>query len=179
MAFLRPEEIINKLPLERGMVVADFGAGIGAFTVPIAKRLGEGMVFAVDINQEVLGNIDVAKRAAGLSNIEVIWGDVEKKGGSRLADRVVDLVVLANVLFQSEDRSAVIAEAERILKPRGTILAIDWTDSFGGLGPTSKSIISPEDVKKLFGSRGFTLYNEIDAGDHHYGFLFRRETKER
>ena len=45
-----PETAIDKLGLKPGMVVADVGAGVGYFTVRLAKRVGaEGKIFAVDV----------------------------------------------------------------------------------------------------------------------------------
>lgn len=157
------------------MSVADLGAGTGAFTIPIAKRVGErGRVYAVDINQELLGAVKTAAAREGLSNVEIIWGDIEAPGGTKLADGSVGLVILANVLFQAERKENVVVEAKRILLPGGYVLVVDWKGSFGGLGPKEGDVITPENVQKLFLNSGFALYNELEAGEYHYALLFRK-----
>lgn len=174
MAFLKPEDIVKQLPLEDGLIVADLGAGVGAFTIPIAKRIGKGQVYAIDIIQDLLGSVKSSAKENGVSNVEIIWGDIEATGGTKLADRSVGLVVLANVLFQAENKEGVVAEAVRILRPKGYVFVVDWTGSFGGLGPKEKDVVTEEDVKKMFLNSGFALYNKIDAGEYHFGLLFKK-----
>lgn len=175
MAFLKPEDVVKKLPLEQGMKVADLGAGVGAFTIPIAKRIGErGHVYAVDINQDLLLSLKSAALREKLSNVEILSGDIEAPGGTKLADASVRMVVLANTLFQTENKEAVINEVKRILLPLGSALVVDWRASFGGLGPAENDVAKEETVKKLFLNSGFTLYNDIDAGEYHYALVFQK-----
>src|SRR5271169_3497111 len=49
------EEVLAKLRLKPGMVVADIGAGSGLFSRPLAKAVAPtGKVYAVDIQQDLL-----------------------------------------------------------------------------------------------------------------------------
>ncbi len=175
MSFLNPESVVKQISFEQGMRVADLGAGTGAFTIPAAKRVGErGRVYAVDVNQDLLLAIKSTAMREKLSNIEIIRGDIETPGGTSLADGSVGMAILANVLFQTEKKEAVTSEIKRILLPRGIVLVVDWKASFKGLGPRESDVAKEEDVKKLFLNSGFALYNEIDAGEYHYGLLFNK-----
>jgi ubiquinone/menaquinone biosynthesis C-methylase UbiE len=170
--FANPESNVAALGLHEGMVVADLGSGTGAYTLLLAERVGEtGHVYAVEVQKEFLSNIknDAARR--GLKNIEVIWGDIERKGGTKIKDSIADVVVVSNVLFQAEDKKGLIQEAKRILKQGGRILLVDWTSSFKGMGPTQEMIVDAATARHLFESEGFALTKEIPAGDHHYGFI--------
>ena len=42
------------------------------------------------------------------------------------------------------------------------------------MGPREQDIVSKEAVKKLFEAHGFNFEKEIDAGEHHYGLIFRK-----
>ena len=173
MAFLVPSEIVKNLSIEEGMVVADIGAGSGAFAIPLARTIGDGgKVYAIDINKEVLVKIKKDAKESNLSNIEIIWGDVEVKDGTKLADNSVDFVLVSNLIFQTEDKKGLIEEVSRILKPKGMIAVIEWKGSFGGLGPKESEVVREGEVQKLFSDSLFAEYNKFNAGDHHYGIVF-------
>lgn len=173
MAFLVPDEIVKNLPLENGMTVADIGAGSGAFVIPIARFVGDtGKVYAIDINKEILVKVKKDANTANLSNVEIIWGDAEVKGGTKLADNSVDFVLVSNIFFQTEDKNGLVIEVGRILKPKGMVAVIEWKGSFGGLGPKENAVIRESEVQKLFSDSLFAEYNKINAGDYHYGVIF-------
>lgn len=170
--FSNPESNIAKLGIYEGMTIADLGAGTGAYTIPLAERVGEsGHVYAVEVQKELLTNITHAALDHKLKNIEVIWGDIEHVGGTKIMSEAADAVVVSNVLFQAEDKHGLLREAKRILKPGGKLLLIDWKDSFNNLGPTPRMIVSPKVARELCEAAGFVFGKEIDAGAHHYGFI--------
>ncbi len=90
-----------------------------------------------------------------------------------MADRHLDLVLISNLLFQLEDKPAALKEAWRILKPTGRLAVIDWSESFGGMGPHKKAVVKKEQALLFAREAGFELIKEFDAGAHHYGLIFR------
>ena len=175
--FLNPLEAIASAHVHEGMHVADFGAGSGFFTRAAARDVGEsGEVWAVDSNRELLPRIKTLANAEGLQNVEVINGDVGKEGGSNLPDNAFDLVIATNILFIIENKDACIAEMKRILKKGGRVLAIDWTDSWGGLGPHKDHVITEDPARELFEKNGFVVGDTIPAGTYHWGFIARKKS---
>lgn len=176
MPFSDPKTVINHLNLTEGMTVADFGAGSGAYALALARRVGSaGRVYAIDVQKELLVRLSREAKAgqlANITNIEVIWSDLERVGGSKLADQLVDFVLMANLLFQVTAKYTLALEAKRILKSDGRLAVIDWQDSFGGLGPPPAQVVRPEEAKKIMVQAGFRLLKDFPAGDHHYGLLF-------
>lgn len=174
--FSNPEKNIEQFGLLPGMKVADLGVGSGFYTLAAARAVGEkGRVFAVDIQQDLLAKVKNQARNAHLYNIEIIWGDLERMGGTKIRDMSVDGVVLSNVLFQIEHKSDLAKEVRRILKPKGQVLLVDWSDSFGGMGPKPVDIIPQEAAKELFLQGGFEYVRSITAGDHHYGMILAKK----
>lgn len=173
--FTSPEKNITELGVHEGMRVADFGAGTGAYTVPLALRVGDlGRVYAIEVQKEFLSNIKAAIAAEHLSNVELLWGDVERHGGTKIQDGSVDAVVISNVLFQAEDKKGLLREAKRILKTGGKLLLVDWKDSFKGLGPAPHAVITQDRARAMCEEEGFVIKKEFDAGEHHYGLVMFR-----
>lgn len=174
--FSQPDKNIDQFHVDPGMLVADLGSGAGFYAIALAKKVGpSGRVYAVDVQKELLSKIQNDAMSQGVHNIKLVWGDLSEKKGSTLHDNSVDRVVIANTLFQIEDRDIVIEEAYRILKPKGKLLFVDWRDSYGGLGPKPKDIIKPDVARVLFESNSFEFEKDIIAGDHHYGFVLKKK----
>lgn len=175
MAFVLPDQILREFSLDEGMHVADFGSGSGAYTISASKRVGSsGRIYAIDVNKEMLEKVKRGGAKEGRFNIEIVWGDVDDKNGTKLAPSSMDRVILSNVLFQSEDKGGMVKESCRILKPNGMVLVIDWSSSHGGLGPKEDHVILPADTRRLFLNNGFAEVREVSAGDYHYGIIFRK-----
>lgn len=159
--------------LSDGMKVADLGTGSGHYALAAAGIVGPaGRVYAIDIQEDVLKHVrdEAAKR--GMKNVETVWGDVERPGGTKLRDHVADAAILSNVLFQLAKRDTVLAELRRILVPGGKLLVADWSASFGGLGPDEERIVPERDAEELFITGGFHKVKSFRAGPHHYAIMF-------
>ncbi|MBI5798655.1 MAG: methyltransferase domain-containing protein [Candidatus Yonathbacteria bacterium] len=170
--FSNPEENIKALGVYEGMVVADLGAGTGAYTLPLAEKVGEsGRVYAVEVQKDFLTNIKQSAEARGFRNVELLWGDIERLGGTKIKEGIVDAVIISNVLFIAEDKAGLLKEAKRILKPMGKLLLIDWSDSFNNLGPSPAMVVTKDKARALCEAEGFVLKNEVPVGEHHYGLL--------
>lgn len=172
MSFTNPQETLRELGLQPGMEVADLGAGGGHYTMAAARIVGEtGHVCAVEIQKDLVAKLKNEADQAGLSHVDVVWSDLEKLHGSTLADNSVEVVIVSNVLFQAQDKSTLLAEAYRILRPSGKLLLIDWSDTHGGLGPQNDHLISREEAAKLAEAAGFKVGGNITTSAHHWGVV--------
>ena len=179
MAFTDPQNNIDQFDLMKGMQVADLGAGVGVYSVVLAKKVGpDGKVYAVEVQRRFLDKIQQSAQTEHLFNVKPIWGDIEKLGGSKLNDLSMDAVIISNVLFQLEHKENIAKEAHRILKPNRKVLFIEWANSAGGLGPKDSDVVPPDEAKKYFMDNGFDYDKDIYAGDNHYGMIFRKKTSE-
>src|SRR3990167_6611538 len=168
--FAHPTHNIRSLGITPGMKVADFGSGSGAYTLAIAESLANsGHVYAIDVQRDLLRKTKNEATKRGFKNVEVIWGDLEYAGATKIADGVLDMVLVSNLLFQINNKDAVMREAWRILKQAGKLVIIDWSDSFRGMGPQEIDVVTKENAKSLAISNGFELMREFTAGSHHFG----------
>ncbi len=173
--FSAPEKNIEQLHLQHNQIVADFGAGSGAYTLAAAAALeGTGNVYAVDVQKDLLARLESTCRDAHVGNVSFIWGNLEKIGGTKLIDQSVDVVIVSNVLFQAEDKKKLVEEARRVLKQGGTLLIVDWTSSFNNLGPAPEQVFPEIEARKLVESANFSFDRALNAGNFHYGLVFKK-----
>ncbi len=172
--FAHPARNVLEFGVQPGMKVADFGSGSGAYVLALAERMSNsGHIYAIDIQRDLLRRIQAEATARGYKNVEIIWNDLERPKGSHIADHHLDLVLISNLLFQVEDKSSLFNEARRVLKQGGHLVVIDWSESFGGLGPIAKDVVSKEKTLALASDAGFAKTREFNAGAHHYGLVFK------
>ena len=165
--------MVNYFKLEPGDHIADFGAGHGYFTIPMAKIVGgDGKIYAIDIQKSVLDIIRARAKVEYLLNIEPIWGNCEEIGGSKLKDGFIDMALIANILFQANNRPTLLREAYRILRHEGRLAIIEWDMSEVTLGPPMEIRIPKDQAKAMVFQSGFSFDREIPTGAHHYGLIF-------
>jgi ubiquinone/menaquinone biosynthesis C-methylase UbiE len=170
--FSDPAVNLAKLGLTDGAKVVDLGAGSGFYTIATAKMIGaSGRVYAVDVQKDLLERLHSIASTSGFSNVEVIWGNAEKIGGTKLKEAIADRVISSNILFQITKPDDFVLEIKRILKPHGKVMVVDWSEA-STLGP--KTVVPVAKAQAMFEKNGFTLDQEWNAGDHHYGLVLTR-----
>lgn len=170
---LNPSEVIEKIEINPGAIIADFGCGSGYFALELAKKTGDkGKVFAIDVLPTALESVRSLAKMRGISNIETRWANLEKT--STLDNDSCDLVLIANILFQIEKTHwlKIINEIERILKPDGQVLFIDWK-SDSPLGPPKEHRVSQEKFVQVVG-KNLKFFRDFDLGDTHWGLIFKK-----
>ena len=172
-SFSSPRENVLQLGLREGMKVGDFGAGSGHYARSAAAAVGPtGRVYAVDIQEDILKHLKLNTHIHHVHTIETLWGDIEKAGGTHLREDSLDAVILANTLFQTENRFGLLGEIKRVLKSGGKLMVIDWAGSYDGMGPSPARVVTEQDAEAFFINGGLHKVKSFRAGPHHYGIIF-------
>lgn len=173
--FVDPQSIVDKLEINLGMTVADFGCGAGFFSLPIAKKIGEeGRVYALDILPAKLESVESQAKALNLTNIITQRVNLEAPEGSKLEAESVDWVIMKDILFQNKEKDKILKEAQRILKKDGHILIIEWTKEDTNIGPEKELRIFKETLLELARKDGWIMDREIEVGNFHYGLILKK-----
>jgi ubiquinone/menaquinone biosynthesis C-methylase UbiE len=122
-----PERVIASLAIEPGARVADVGAGGGYFTFRLADAVGpEGVVYAVDVDEEMLDYIAGRAAEEGRANVEIRRAEA---GDPNLPDGAVDLVFTSNTYHHLPDRVAYFRALQTDLAPDGRIAIIEFVET--------------------------------------------------
>lgn len=195
-----PELLIDEIEKSAGeyfkksasVVFADLGCGSGFYSIPLAKRAKNYkgkklMLFALDINEEMLGifngNLKRSGEAAETGGSE---GAVNKAGsryeGNKdesgscvikcvkceeffipLEDNSVDILLMANVFHEIEDKTSYLEEIKRVLKGGGAFFLLDWKkeDVNPVMGPPASERISAKEALSALNASGFNDIKEL------------------
>ena len=117
--FRKPKQFIERLGIEEGDKVLDYGCGIGSYTIPVARAVGrDGMVYALDIHPVTVERVEKRARKAGLHNIETIQSDLD----TGLPDKHLEFALLIDVYTWVNDKEALLREMYRVLKHSGKLI---------------------------------------------------------
>ena len=159
-AWQKPELIMDALGIGEGSVVADLGAGGGWFTVRLARRVGpNGLVFAQDVQRQMLEAIKRRVGREGLRNVEYVQGSFDDP---RLPRGRLDAVLIVDAYHELANPIALLRNVSASLKPTGRICIIGFTLEGGGPGPPMNQRKSQERVIKEARQAGLRLVNRIN-----------------
>ena len=120
----RGDLLLRELGLKPGMAVADIGAGTGYYARRMAPLVGSsGVVYATDVQPEMMKILEDGAKKAGLSNIKPVLGGLKNVN---LPDASIDLAIMVDVYHELEFPSEVIDSLVRALKPGGRIAYVEY-----------------------------------------------------
>jgi SAM-dependent methyltransferase len=156
----KPDLIMDLLGIADGAVVADLGAGGGWLEIRLARRVGpNGLVYAEDIQPQMIEAISRRMLHEGLSNVRTVMGtptDPRLPSG-------LDAVLIVNAYHEMDDPSrpeivqTLLRNVAQSLAPQGRLGVADFLPGGGGPGPAADDRVEPETVIAAAEAAGFTL----------------------
>jgi ubiquinone/menaquinone biosynthesis C-methylase UbiE len=120
----RTDLLIRELNLKPGMTVADIGAGTGFLTRQMAKQVGpQGLVYAVDVQPEMIEIMQRFAKAAGISNIKSVLSTTQQV---KLPDQSIDLAIMVDVYHELEFPYEMLNSMIACLKPGGQLVFVEY-----------------------------------------------------
>lgn len=159
---LRIDDVVASLELKPGDVVADIGAGTGAFSIPFAKAVApSGLVLAQDIWPELLEHIDAKAKALQVSNLQTVLG---KGDDPNLPLNAVDLVFFHDVFHNVPDRQGYLEILAGFLKADGRIAIIEqeYDDPIAKKWDIPEDRITRDQLAVWMAGIGFELTDSFD-----------------
>ena len=119
----RTDLLIARLILSDDFVVADIGAGTGFFTFPIAQRVPQGKVFAVDIQPEMLARIARRKTLEKVVNVETVLGEQDDP---KLPKNQIDLAFIVDAYHEFSFPREMGERLKESLRPGGQLVLVEY-----------------------------------------------------
>ena len=116
-----PNLAIDLLQLRKDMLVADLGAGTGYFTSKMAPKCS--VVYAVDIQQEMLDLNAKQMSKKGIKNVKFILGSNNQTG---LPKNTLDLVLLVDVYHELENPYEIMNDIKLALNDSGKVVLLEY-----------------------------------------------------
>jgi ubiquinone/menaquinone biosynthesis C-methylase UbiE len=119
-----PRRVMAELGIGPGMAVADVGAEIGYFTLPLSERVGKsGKVYASDVDEGALAFLDRRLKDAGVDNVVVIHGEADNP---LIPETSVDLVLIVNTIHLVKDKILFLNNLRGSLRKNGKLVFVQW-----------------------------------------------------
>jgi len=110
---------LDRIGFRAGQKVLEIGPGPGRLLIPAAKRvLPGGEVVGIDIQPKMIERLRRNAEKAGVTNLTVILGDATQP---HVPEATFDVAFMCTTLGEIPDRSAVLAQCLRALKPGGRL----------------------------------------------------------
>ena len=120
----RPDLVLAALDLKPGMKVADIGAGSGYYSSRMAERVGKsGIVYAVDVQPEMIDILRLQMKQQRVSNVEAIVGT---ETDPQLPPGALDLALMVDVYHEFEYPYEMLAAIVKALKPGGRVVFVEF-----------------------------------------------------
>lgn len=157
----RPSRAIAALQLKKGDIVADVGAGSGYYTERLARAVGpSGLVYATDIQPEMLALIERRAQREKLSNVRAILAGEDDP---RLPAGAIDLVLMVDVYHELQRPQQVLRKLKDALSPRGRLVLIEFRKEDPSVPIRPEHKMSVAEAKLELEAEGYRLRRVIDV----------------
>jgi protein-L-isoaspartate O-methyltransferase len=176
-----PGATLRDLGLASGESVAEVGCGSGYFALPAARIAESEPVYAVDLDETLLDELDELAEQQDIENVIPIHGDARNLTGV-LPEPVTTLVV-ANTFHGVDDQSGLVEQAVEVIESGGRLIVVNWherpreTTTVGGerRGPPTELRMTPGETEEaVLSAAPFERNQQVELPPYHYALVFER-----
>ena len=164
--------LMRNMEIQPSDTIADIGAGSGYHVFPMASVAREGLVFAVDIQQEMLNAIQRKQQQRGVTNVELIRGS-EKS--TNLPENSVNKALLVDVYHEFSFPRELMESIKTALRPDGKLYLIEYRAEDPEVPIKKLHKMTEAQAVKELKAAGFILEKNIDNLPRQHCMVFVKE----
>ena len=169
----KASESFQQLKLQEGMTLCDLGCGNGYWTLPMAREIGtDGVMYAVDIQREMLQKLQTRAARSKLENIRPTLGKVDDP---RLPAGEIDLLLMVDVYHEFSHPESMLWEIRRSLKPTGVVALLEYREEDRNVPIKPLHKMSKVQIMKEYQQNGFKLVREYNELPWQHLMFFARD----
>ena len=150
--------LLKNLNLRSGMQIADIGAGSGYYTSLMSKRIGNGKVYAVDVEPQMILFLNERIKEEKLSNVVTVLGS---ETSVRLPASSLDMMLLVDVYHEFSFPYEMGQSMYNALKPDGRLVLVEFRSEDETVPIKTIHKMSVAQSVKEFKAVGFKLEKNI------------------
>ena len=168
---LDPFTVLTFTPIEPHHHVADIGCGPGYFSIPLAKHLIQGKLYAMDTDDRMLDVLRQRVNEAKMGNVEILRSD---ENSFPVPEGSLDGVFLSFVIHENRDPGNLLNAAQRLLKLRGWCAVLEWYKQEAESGPPLDVRIGPHELETLAKESGLESSGSRNLNGRHYMSVLKK-----
>lgn len=168
---LDTHRVMSLIPVMPYHTVADIACGTGYFTVPLAKYVFDGKIYAVDTQQDALDATKQAVDKLRLTNVEMV---LTKERKLNLEDDSLDGILAPFAFSIVDDPEKLLKDALRVLRRGGWLAALEWNEKESGDGPPADRRVGEDALRQMAEKHGFRFTGRYHLNDAQYMLLLRK-----
>lgn len=165
-------KLIENMKIKSTDTIADVGAGSGYHAFRMAKLVPEGLVYAVDIQSEMLMQIEKSKESRKIKNVETIVGS-EKS--IQLSKNSVDKILMVDVYHEFNYPMEMITSIKKALKPNGQLFLIEYRGEDAKVPIKKIHKMTEKQAVKEMEAAGFKLKRNIENLPWQHCLVFEKK----
>ncbi len=164
-------QLLRNMKIKPGMIVADIGAGSGYYTARISKKVGNGTVYAVDIEPEMINYLDQRIAREKLTNVKTILSTEQKVN---LPANSIDLMLLVDVYHEFSFPYEMGRSMLEALKPGGLLYLVEFRAEDNNVPIKAVHKMSEKQAVKELKAAGFQFERNISNLPWQHCMVFKK-----
>jgi FkbM family methyltransferase len=150
--------LLKNMDLKPGMVVADIGAGSGYHAVRMAKMVGDGKIYAVDVEPQMIAYLDKKIKDEQIPNIKTVLG---KEQSIELSPGTIDIMLMVDVYHELSFPYEIAKSMLEALKPGGKLFLIEYRSEDSAVPIKQVHKMTQKQAVKELKAAGFSFVKNL------------------
>lgn len=162
--------LLSNMYIDAADVIADIGAGSGYHVFRMARITTKGLIYAVDIQPEMVIAMNLKIADSAIKNVETILGG---ERSINLSENSIDKVLMVDVYHEFSYPAEMLASIKKALKPEGRIFLIEYRGEDISVPIKTIHKMTEKQAEKEFEAAGFVLEKNIDNLPWQHCMIFK------